>query len=128
MALVDNANYVDGPRSADPSSLQETFELLRERNGTAWIGLYRPDVDDIRAVAPEFKLHKLAVDDAITAHERAKLERYKTTLFTVLRPARYLDDVERVEFGERTSSPAPISSSPSGGAPNRQISAGFGAG
>jgi Mg2+ and Co2+ transporter CorA len=100
MALVDNAIYVDGRRSADPSSLQETFELLRERHGIAWIGLYRPDVDEIRAVATEFKLHKLAVEDAITAHQRAKLERYKTTLFTVLRPARYLDDEERVELGE----------------------------
>jgi magnesium transporter len=100
MALVDNAIYVDGRRSADPSGLQETFELLRERHGMAWIGLYRPDVDEIRAVATEFKLHKLAVEDAITAHQRAKLERYKTTLFTVLRPARYLDDEERVEFGE----------------------------
>jgi magnesium transporter len=51
-------------------------------------------------VAREFNLHPLAVEDAIAAHQRAKLERYGTTLFTVLRPARYLDDVERVEFGE----------------------------
>jgi magnesium transporter len=40
------------------------------------------------------------VEDALAGHQRAKLERYDTTLFTVLRPARYLDDVERVEFGE----------------------------
>ena len=100
MALVDNPIYVDRRRSADPSTLEETFELLRERQGMAWIGLYRPGVGEIRAVAKEFKLHKLAVEDAIAAHQRAKLERYKTTLFTVLRPARYLDDVEQVEFGE----------------------------
>ena len=100
MALVDNAIYVDGRRSADPSTLEETFELLRERRGMAWIGLYRPGVGEIRAVAKEFKLHKLAVEDSIAAHQRAKLERYKRTLFTVLRPARYLDDVEQVEFGE----------------------------
>ena len=66
----------------------------------AWIGLYRPDMQEIRSVAKEFDLHPLAVEDAITAHQRAKLERYGTTLFTVLRPARYLDDVEQVEFGE----------------------------
>jgi magnesium transporter len=100
MALVDNAVYVDGRRSADPRSLDETYELLRQRDGMAWIGLYRPDADEIRSVAQEFDLHPLAVDDAIAAHQRAKLERYGTTLFTVLRPARYLDDVERVEFGE----------------------------
>jgi magnesium transporter len=51
-------------------------------------------------VAREFGLHHLAVDDAIAAHQRPKLERYGNTLFAVLRPARYLDDVEKVEFGE----------------------------
>jgi magnesium transporter len=100
MTLKDNAVYVDGHRTADPQSLDETYELLRERNGMAWIGLYRPDPDEIRSVAHEFELHDLAVEDAITAHQRPKLERYDTTLFTVLRPARYLDDVEEVEFGE----------------------------
>jgi magnesium transporter len=100
MALVDNAVYVDGRRSADPGSLEETYALLRDRNGMAWIGLYRPDVGEIRSVAREFDLHQLAVEDAIAAHQRAKLERYGTTLFTVLRPARYIDEDERVEFGE----------------------------
>ena len=100
MALVDNAIYVDGRRTADPRSLEETYELLRDRHGMAWIGLYRPGVAEIRSVAEEFDLHPLAVEDAIAAHQRAKLERFGTTLFTVLRPARYLDDVERVEFGE----------------------------
>ncbi|MDQ2749266.1 MAG: magnesium and cobalt transport protein CorA [Actinomycetota bacterium] len=100
MALKDNAVYVDGCRTADPQSLEETFEILRERRGMAWIGLYRPDPDEIRAVAREFGLHELAVEDAISAHQRPKLERYDDTLFLVLRPARYLDNVEQVEFGE----------------------------
>lgn len=98
--LVDNAVYVNGLRTADPQSLDETYEVLRERNGMAWIGLYRPDVAEIRSVATEFELHDLPVQDAISAHQRPKLERYGPTLFVVLLPARYLDDVERVEFGE----------------------------
>jgi magnesium transporter len=100
MVLVNNAVYVDGHRSADPHSLEETYEVLRERRGLAWIGLYRPDVEEIRSVAREFDLHELAVEDAVTAHQRPKLERYGSTLFTVLRPARYLDATEEVEFGE----------------------------
>ena len=100
MALVNNAVYVDGRRSADPHSLEETYEVLRERRGMAWIGLYRPDLEEIRSVAREFQLHELAVEDAVAAHQRPKLERYGTTLFTVLRPARYLDATEEVEFGE----------------------------
>ena len=100
MALRDNAVYVGGKRTADPQSLDETFECMRDRRGMAWIGLYRPDKTEILAVAKEFELHPLAVEDAVTAHQRPKLERYDNVLFTVLRPARYLDDVERVEFGE----------------------------
>jgi magnesium transporter len=51
-------------------------------------------------MASEFGLHDLAVEDAISAHQRPKLERYEDHLFTVLRPARYLDSTETVEFGE----------------------------
>jgi magnesium transporter len=48
--------YVDGVRTADPRTLDETYECLRERRGMAWIGLYRPDVEEIRSVAREFEL------------------------------------------------------------------------
>jgi magnesium transporter len=98
--MVDNAIYVDGARVSTPASLEETYETLRERDGLAWIGLYRPTEAEIRSVAREFDLHPLAVDDAIAAHQRPKLERYGDVLFTVLRPARYVDAEERVEFGE----------------------------
>ena len=100
MPIVNNAVYVNGRRSADPKSLEETYEVLRERKGMAWIGLYRPDVEEIRSVAREFGLHELAVEDAIAAHQRPKIERFGTVLFTVLRPARYIDETEQVEFGE----------------------------
>lgn len=66
----------------------------------AWIGLYRPDEQEVERLAAEFQLHPLAVEDAIHAHQRPKLERYDGTLFVVLRPARYVDDIEEVEFGE----------------------------
>jgi magnesium transporter len=99
--LVDSAVYCGGTRQTDAHSLAETFEVLRERaDGMAWIGLYRPDANELKSLAAEFDLHELAVEDAITAHQRPKLERYGQTLFVVLRAARYLDDVEEVEFGE----------------------------
>jgi magnesium transporter len=100
MVVVNNVVYADGKRSADPLNLDETYEALRKCQGMAWIGLYRPDVEEIESVAREFNLHDLAIEDAVSAHQRPKLERYGTTLFTVLRPARYLDDTEEVEFGE----------------------------
>jgi magnesium transporter len=100
MTIIDNAVYVDGVRHAEPENLEQTFETLAHHGGMAWIGLYRPTAEEMAAVATEFGLHALAVEDAISAHQRPKLERYEDNLFTVLRPARYLDATETVEFGE----------------------------
>jgi len=99
--VVDSAIYTDGHRTASPGSLADTYHCLHETpGGMAWIGLYRPDPMDLTSVAAEFKLHELAVEDAITAHQRPKLERYGETLFCVLRAARYVDPVEEVAFSE----------------------------
>src|SRR5215212_7078792 len=100
MALVDNRIYVAGVRAAAPQNLDETYELLRDRQGMAWIGLYRPEDTEIHSVGEEFSLHPLAIEDALKGHQRPKLERYGDTLFVVLRPAWYLDAEETVEFGE----------------------------
>jgi magnesium transporter len=100
VTLVDNGVYVDGRRAASPDNLDETYQVMRDRGAMAWIGLYRPDPAEVQSVASEFRLHELAVEDALKGHQRAKLERFDDTLFMVLRPARYLDDVEKVEFGE----------------------------
>jgi magnesium transporter len=98
--IVDRAIYREGRRCAAPDDLDELFDACRERGGIAWIGLYRPSLEEFSAVAREFELHRLAVEDAVNAHQRPKLERYGDTLFLVLRPARYVDETETVEFGE----------------------------
>jgi hypothetical protein len=98
--IVDNAIYVDGRRVAEPSSLLETCESARRHGGLAWIGLHEPTEEEFSSVAEEFGLHQLAVEDALEAHQRPKLERYDGTPFVVLRPARYIDKTETVEFGE----------------------------
>lgn len=100
-SIVESAVYDAGRRVASPDTLADTYRSLREQDaGMAWIGLYRPDEAELASLAAEFDLHELAVEDAIQAHQRPKLERYGATLFVVLRAARYLDDVEKVEFGE----------------------------
>ena len=80
--------------------MQETYEACRQSRGFAWIGLYKPTQEEFASVAEEFGLHPLAIEDAVEAHQRPKLEQYDGTLFVVLRPARYLDTTETVEFGE----------------------------
>ena len=99
--VVAAAIYRDGRRVDSPTTVADAARRLRDQGDTmAWIGLYRPAEDQLLAVAEEFGLHELAVEDAIVAHQRPKLERYGDTLFVVLRAARYLDDVEEVSFGE----------------------------
>jgi magnesium transporter len=104
MPVVDNAIYVNGRRAAVPDSLDQTFEDLRrcpdDGHRFCWIGLVRPTPEEIQAVAEEFTLHGLAVEDTINAHQRPKLERYGDVLFVVLRPARYVDPVEVIQIGE----------------------------
>lgn len=100
MPIIDNAIYVGGRRITDPQSLDQTFEYMRDSRGMAWIGLFRPTREEIETVAAEFSLHPLAVEDALSGHQRAKIERYGDILFTVLRPARYIESSETVEFGE----------------------------
>ncbi|MDX3535904.1 magnesium and cobalt transport protein CorA [Streptomyces sp. MB09-01] len=81
--------------------MADTFRLLREESdGMAWIGLHRPTEPELHSLAAEFNLHELAVEDALEAHQRPKLERYGDTLFVVLRAARYLDVQEEVDFSE----------------------------
>jgi magnesium transporter len=100
-SVVDAAIYLDGHRIESPPTVAELSGHLREQpRAMAWIGLYRPAETQLLQLAEEFGLHEVAVEDAIVAHQRPKLERYGDTLFAVLRAARYKDDVEEVEFGE----------------------------
>jgi len=99
--VVNNAVYENGARIASPESLPGTFAILdKHPKAIAWIGLYRPTAEELSALAAEFNLHELAIEDAVVAHQRPKIERYGDTLFTVLRAAQYIDETETVEFGE----------------------------
>lgn len=99
--VVAAAIYDDGERTASFTKLSDAFRALRSRTGgMAWIGLEHPDEVELNSLAVEFDLHPLAVEDAIQAHQRPKIERYGDTLFVVLHAARYDDAAERVEFGE----------------------------
>lgn len=110
MCVVDNAVYRSGRRKAEPDSLDGALELLRDeesRDGRApsgsdfaWIGLLRPDDTEMARLARDFHLPDLAVEDAVTAHQRPKIERYDDVEFVVLRPAWYVDEDEDVQVGE----------------------------
>ena len=110
MTIVDSAVYVDGKRAENPSTLAETHGTARERGGVVWIGLSRPTEKEFQAVAEEFGLHELAVEDAVVAHQRPKIERYATPSSWFSRrhatsmPPRRLISARFTSSSERTSS------------------------
>jgi magnesium transporter len=98
--IVDSAVYEGGRRRDGQVDVADARRACDERGSFAWIGLFEPTEQEFDAVTREFDLHELAVEDAIKAHQRPKLEVYGDSLFLVLRTARYLDEEETVEFGE----------------------------
>ncbi len=97
--IADSAIYVDGKRT-ESSDVAGIGRTCREKGGFAWIGLVEPSEEELTSVVREFGLHEIVVQAAIRVHRRPKLERYGERLFVVLKTARYLDEEERVEFGE----------------------------
>ncbi|MBA3361692.1 MAG: magnesium/cobalt transporter CorA [Acidimicrobiia bacterium] len=98
--IVDAALYTDGRRRPEPFELTTALEQCAGKETFAWIGLYEPTEEEFDATRLEFNLHELAVEDAIHAHQRPKLDVYEDTLFLVLKPARYVDPIEVIELGE----------------------------
>ena len=98
--IVERALYRDGRRTEAGAGLTELGRACRAGEGIAWVGLHRPTEAEFAEVAREFGLHPLAVEDAVHAHQRAKLERYGDTIFCVLLAASYDDEREEVRFGE----------------------------
>ena len=101
--IVDSAVYRDGKRIVDdipPSELGRLRKLACEPGDFVWVGLHEPNEEELATVEEEFGLHPLAVEDAFTAHQRPKLERYDDTLFLTLKSLWYVDANDAVETGE----------------------------
>ena len=98
--IVDCAVYEDGRRAGERVPLDEAYDACRRRGAFTWIGLYEPTADEFDSIQREFELHELAVEDAIHAHQRPKIEPYDDMLLVVLKTARYVDPEEVVQLGE----------------------------
>jgi len=93
------ASYsLEGRRQRDISLEEISDELERPDVGFVWVGLYEPDAPLLMKMQEEFCLHPLAVEDALNAHQRPKLELYGDSLFLVLRTPRLVNG--HIEFGE----------------------------
>jgi magnesium transporter len=98
--ILDCAVYEDGQRGAGALALADAGAACKRDGSFVWIGVYEPEESEFDSIAREFGLHELAVEDAVDAHQRPKLELYGDTLFMVLKTIRYVPAAEEIEGGE----------------------------
>jgi len=101
--IVDSALYRDGVRVRVDCHKEDLTTVRDEAKGEGdfvWVGLHEPSQEELDRVAKVFSLHPLAVEDALKAHQRPKLERYDDALFLTLKTLWYVDEDDAVETGE----------------------------
>ena len=100
--IVDCAVYREGIRlDLDGRDDMSAAVAAADRpHDFVWVGLHDPTADELARVAKVFGLHPLAVEDAVNAHQRPKLERYGDGMFLVLKTLWYVDASDEVETGE----------------------------
>src|SRR5918995_4959659 len=97
--VIDCAAYLEGRRAAN-LTVDQLHAAVLQPHQFIWLGLYEPDQALLRRVQAQLGLHDLAIEDAINAHQRPKLEAYEDSLFVVLRTAQRGPGSQRLEFGE----------------------------
>jgi magnesium transporter len=98
--IVNCALYERGHRRDGDLPLQEAGRAGGDEGSFVWLGVFEPTAEEFEAIAAEFDLHELAVEDAIKAHQRPKVELYGDTLLVVVKTAHYVDPDEVIEVGE----------------------------
>ncbi|MFC9299381.1 magnesium and cobalt transport protein CorA [Streptomyces sp. NPDC057011] len=99
--IVDCAIYRNGRRTEGPEDFSDALDEARATGDAfLWVGMHEPTAKEFDHVRSEFGLHALAVEDALTAHQRPKLEVYDDSLFVVLKPVQYDEASDTVTAGE----------------------------
>jgi magnesium transporter len=100
-AVVDCGLYINGRREpGDFTPDQALREACARENAFVWLGLHEPSQDEMSAIARTYELHELAVEDAVKAEQRPKLEQFGAVQFLVLRTARYVPHGELTETSQ----------------------------
>lgn len=103
-AVVNCVTYQKGVRVTGSRDILEAVECVRSTDdGFVWLGLHEPTEREFAGVAELFGLHPLAVEDAVEAHQRPKLERYGDTLFMVFKTVCYVEHTELTATSEVVS-------------------------
>jgi magnesium transporter len=89
------------PRPAGASSPPEALRTAVAEDGFVRLGLHESTQAELEGVAEVYVLHPLAVEDAVEAHQRPKLDSYDDSLFMVLKTARYVEHDALTARGRR---------------------------
>ena len=100
-SVIASVEYSNGRRVGEVA-LDDISDVLERSDAFVWIGLFEPDEPLLRKMQEEFGLHDLAIEDALTAHQRPKIERYDNSLFVVLRTAQIEEPKQpcTINYGE----------------------------
>ncbi|MCN9239688.1 magnesium and cobalt transport protein CorA [Streptomyces sp. RY43-2] len=99
-AVVNCVTYQDGVRVGGGDLVRAIERVRRSGEGFVWLGLNEPTQQEFAGIAELLDLHPLAVEDAVEAHQRPKLERYGDTLFAVLKTVCYVEHKELTATSE----------------------------
>ncbi|MFR9798650.1 magnesium and cobalt transport protein CorA [Streptomyces sp. MS06] len=98
-SVVSCVTYQDGVRTAGGEDLDQAVRRVRG-GGFLWLGLHEPTNEEFADIARLLDLHPLAVEDAVEAHQRPKLERYGDMLFAVFKTVCYVEHEELTATSE----------------------------
>lgn len=102
--IIDKALYRDGRRGSC-GDLSDELDALRTAGTSTdflWIGLKDPTMAELEHVNDELglEMHALAIEDAVSGRQRAKIELYGRNVFVVLKTLSYIEATSDVETGE----------------------------
>jgi magnesium transporter len=98
--IVDSALYLNGLRVEGPSDISDLVELAKRDSGFVWLGLAEPSQEEFDLVVGELNFHPLAVEDAISAKQRPKIEDYDGLTFFVLKTVFFNQTESEITTGE----------------------------
>jgi magnesium transporter len=98
--IVNCAAYEQGRRRHGDLALDDAGKAAKGDGAFVWLGVLEPSAQEFEQIAAEFDLHELAVEDAVKAHQRPKVELYGDTLLVVVKTAHYVNSEEVCDVGE----------------------------
>jgi magnesium transporter len=98
--IVDVALYQDGRRVDGPSDISDLVEVAKSDGGFVWLGLAEPTESEFNMVVGELNFHPLAIEDAINAKQRPKIEDYDGLTFFVIKTVFFDKAKQAITTGE----------------------------